>query len=70
MNPEPLTYYQCKTIYGGVAYLRAESEAQTMAMRQGLFVIKATGKSAHILNTTDFQPHNFSTSETTESFSQ
>lgn len=55
--------YQDKTIYAGVAYLRAESEAQTMAMRQGLFAIKATGKSAYILNTIDFQPHNFSTSK-------
>ena len=54
-----LSVYKGKTIYGAVAYLRAEEEANTYAERQGLFVIRATGDSASIINKKDFQPKAF-----------
>lgn len=47
------------TVYGAVAYLRFESEAKLYAIRKGLFAIKATGKSAHIVNDIDFKPRSF-----------
>jgi Holliday junction resolvase-like predicted endonuclease len=47
-------HYKGKKIYGAMAYLRQESEAAMYAMKQGLYVIRATGKSASIINTTDF----------------
>ena len=49
-----------RTIYGAVAYLRAEEEANKYAERQGLFVIRATGDSASIINKKDFKPTAFS----------
>ncbi len=53
------THYKHLTIYGAVAYLRSESEAQLFAQRQGLFVIRATGDSASLINTKDFKPKVF-----------
>ena len=55
-----LSVYKGKTIYGAVAYLRAEEEANKYAERQGLFVIRATGDSASIINKKDFKPKAFS----------
>ena len=52
--------YKSKTIYGAVAYLRSESESHLFSQKQGLFVIRATGDSASIINTKDFKPKNFS----------
>ena len=52
--------YKSKTIYGAVAYLRSEAEAQLLSQKQGLFVIRATGDSASIINTKDFKPKDFS----------
>ena len=44
-------------IYGAVAYLKANEEAQKFAMKQGLFVIYATSDSGEILNKKgQFQP--------------
>ena len=51
--------FKGKTVYGAVAYLRAEEEAARYAERQGLFVIKATGSSASIVNKKDFKPKAF-----------
>ena len=51
--------YKSKTVYGAVAYLRSESEAHLFSQRQGLFVIRATGDSASIINTKDFKPKVF-----------
>ena len=48
-----LSVYKGKTIYGAIAYLRAEEEANKYAERQGLFVIRATGDSASITNKKD-----------------
>lgn len=39
-----------------MAFLRSESEAHLRAERKGLFVIRATGKSASIINGVDFRP--------------
>ena len=47
-------------IYGAVAYLRAEEEAARYSEKQGLFVIRATGSSASIINEKGFKPKSFS----------
>ena len=51
--------YKNETIYGAVAYLRSEAEAPVFAEKQGLFVIRATGDSASIINKKDFKPKAF-----------
>ena len=48
-----------KHIYGAVAYLKTDASVQAYAERQGLFVIRATGNSASIINRTDFRPRVF-----------
>ena len=55
-----LSLYKDKTIYGAVAYLRAEEAASRYAEKQGLFVIRATGSSASIINKKGFKPKTFS----------
>ena len=51
--------YLGKQVYGAVAYLRTEQDSELYAERQGLFVIRATGNSASIINTEDFRPRVF-----------
>ena len=51
--------YRGKQIYGAVAYLRTEQDSELYAERQGLYVIRATGNSAGIINTEDFKPRVF-----------
>jgi len=51
--------YSGKTVYGAVAYLKASEAATVHAERQGLFVIRATGDSASIVNDEQFQPRAF-----------
>ena len=51
--------YKGKQVYGALAYLRVEQAADIHAERRGLFVIRATGSSASIINQTDFQPRVF-----------
>ena len=48
-----------KKAYGAVAYLTSNSKAHIYAERQGLFVIKATGDSASIINQPGFKPKAF-----------
>lgn len=48
-----------KKIFGAVAYLKTDASVQAYAERQGLFVIRATGSSASIINPTDFRPRVF-----------
>ena len=48
-----------RILYGAMAYLKSENKADLLAEEQGLFVIKATGDSAHIINKTDFKPKAF-----------
>ena len=51
--------YEDRHIYGAVAYLRADERADRYAQRQGLLVIRATGKSARIVNEEGFKPKRF-----------
>ena len=51
--------YANKTVYGAVAYLRSDAKAPLLAERQGLFVIRATGDSASLVNKKNFQPKAF-----------
>ena len=51
--------YRGKQIYGAVAYLRTEQDSELYAERQGLFVIRATGNSASIINDAGFVPRVF-----------
>ena len=46
-------------VYGAVAYLKEDESSATYAARQGLFVIRATGSSASIVNRADFTPRSF-----------
>ena len=51
--------YKGKKIYGAVAYLQVVQSAEIYAERQGLFVIRATGDSASIINRDGFLPKMF-----------
>ena len=51
--------YLSETVYGAVAYLKSENEAHVFAEKKGLFIIKATGDSASIVNAEDFKPKAF-----------
>ena len=51
--------YKEKKIYGAVAYLKADESVQVYAECQGLFVIRATGSSAGIVNDKEFVPRLF-----------
>ena len=52
--------YKGKKIYGAIAYLRADENSAKYADKLGLFVIRATGSSASIINKKDFKPKAFS----------
>ncbi|MFZ1787740.1 MAG: hypothetical protein WAT92_05495 [Saprospiraceae bacterium] len=56
---ERMKEYENFNIYGGVAFLRSEEESAKYAESMGLFVIRATGNSAHIINAPSFEPHVF-----------
>ena len=51
--------YAPNTVYGAVAFLQADAGAEQMAEKKGLFVIRATGDSAAIVNKADFVPRAF-----------
>ncbi len=51
--------YKTAMVYGAVAYLNSEDEAHLYAEDQGLFVIRAAGDSASIINKKDFKPRVF-----------
>ena len=52
--------YKSETIYGAIAYLTSEDKAHFFAEENGLFVIRATGDSASIINQEGFKPKAFS----------
>lgn len=54
-----LPEYKGRKILGAVAYLKADHTVVVHAERQGLFVIRATGNSASIINEAGFQPRIF-----------
>ena len=51
--------YRDWKVYGAVAYLKADQTVVLHAARQGLYVIRATGSSASIVNESGFQPRVF-----------
>ncbi len=51
--------YRGSTVYGAVAYLKADEGSDSYAERQGLYVIRATGSSASITNREGFTPRAF-----------
>jgi len=51
--------YRDYTIYGAMAFLKADSGSETYAQNEKLFVIRATGNSACIINETGFVPRKF-----------
>ncbi len=57
--PELMPEYRTKQIYGAVAYLKADESSGSYAERQGLYVIRATGSSASIINRQGFRPRKF-----------
>ena len=54
-----LPEYRTYRVFGAMAYLRVEQASDQYAQNQGLFVIRATGDSAAIVNPADFQPRKF-----------
>ena len=52
--------YKSAKIYGSVAYLKANQHSASFAEKQGLFVIKAVGGSALLVNSVHFKPKEFS----------
>ena len=52
--------YKTETVYGAVAYLAVESKSDFLAEKEGLFLIRATGDSASLVNQKDFKPKAFS----------
>ena len=57
--PDFCKEYRGRRIFGAVAYLDGNASVTRYAERQGLFVIRATGSSASILNPLDFEPRVF-----------
>ncbi|MCX6278763.1 MAG: hypothetical protein NT004_11795 [Bacteroidetes bacterium] len=51
--------YHDKIVYGAMAYITADGSSDRMAEKQGLFVIRATGNSASIINEPGFMPKAF-----------
>ena len=51
--------YADKKIYGAVAYIRADAGSAKLAAKRGLFVIRAVGESASIINSPNFKPRSF-----------
>ena len=53
------TEYKGKKVYGAVAYIRANEHSTKYAEKQGLFVIRATGNNATIINKENFKPKTY-----------
>ena len=51
--------YRGSTVYGAVAFLKADEGSDSYAERQGLYAIRATGSSASITNREGFTPRAF-----------
>ena len=54
-----LREYRDREAYGAAAYLKADESSAAYAERKGLYVIRATGSSASIVNREDFRPRRF-----------
>jgi hypothetical protein len=53
---ESFPIYKEMKIYGAVAYLKSEENVINKAIKEGYYVIRATGDSASIINSKDFKP--------------
>ena len=51
--------YENKALYGAMAYLKSEGKAEVLSEEEGLFVIKAVGDSASLINKPNFKPKAF-----------
>ncbi len=51
--------FKKNTVYGAMAWLKSDEQAHVYAEKQGLFVIRATGNSASIINKDNFKPQVF-----------
>ncbi len=51
--------YSSKAVYGAMAYIRCDSDSNLDVEREGLYVIRATGDSANIVNAENFRPESF-----------
>ena len=51
--------YANKKVYGAVAFIVADSGSDQYSENQKIFVIKATGNSASIINSQNFKPRDF-----------
>ena len=51
--------YRGKRVYGALAFLRERGKALPYGESEGLFMIRATGDSAYIVNKDDFKPRLF-----------
>ena len=51
--------YKTETLYGAMAYLNVEKKADELAEEKGLFIIRATGDSARLVNQANFKPKAF-----------
>jgi len=54
--------YQSESIYGAMVYLSSVKQAHLVAEQEGLFIIKATGDSATLVNQKNFKPKTFNCS--------
>ncbi len=51
--------FSSRAVYGAIAYIRCDSDSDQMAEREGMYVIRATGDSASIVNAEKFRPESF-----------
>ena len=58
--------YKKETVYGAVAYLSCESKSDALAEKEGLFLIRAAGDSASLVNQKGFKTKGFCLNEKTE----
>ena len=58
-HPPLLRHVGGRRLYGAVAYLQQHQGTARYAARKGLFVIRATGNSASIVNPPEFRPRDF-----------
>ena len=56
---ELVSYHKDKKVYGAVAYLKSDEFSNIYAEKKGLFVIRATGSSAKIINGKGFKAKKF-----------
>jgi len=58
-SKEWMSEYKDNIIYGAVAFLTEDGNSTRMAEKNGLFIVRATGNSASIINETNFEPRTF-----------